>query len=144
MKHPTKPTQPEEHPPRKVFALVEVDDDGKEHRTFYETEIARDTATLSAIWFDGPDAEHAEEAEAYLVELREKGTLRFEGDAPLHWETYTHPQEHTALVRAARAEAFKEAALLCENEGPFALWERADSLSARAPGEPEKVGEENA
>lgn len=98
-------------PFHECYILIEVDDDGEEHATFHASPAARDKATLEAIWFGGPDPSHKEEAEHYLQELREKGSLSFEGDPPLRWRTLSdYIKEHTALLQEERARAFEEAA----------------------------------
>lgn len=99
-------------PFHECYILIEVDDDGEESASFFASAKERDDATLKAIWFDGPDECHKEEAEAYLQDLREKGSLFFEGDAPLHWRTMTdyvlqERSQNTALL----AEAVREAKL---------------------------------
>lgn len=122
MSTPTNP--PAKHPPRErmpfheCYILIEVDDDGEEHASFYSSPAARDKATLDAIWFGGPDECHKEEAEQYLSELREKGFLAFEGDPPLRWRTLSDymKQSESALAAAreegrmaGRAEAIQQA-----------------------------------
>lgn len=114
MSTPTNP--PAKHPPRErmpfheCYILIEVDDNGEEHATFHASPAARDQATLEAIWFGGPDESDKEEAEHYLQELREKGSLSFEGDPPLRWRTLSdYIKEHTALLQEERARAFEEA-----------------------------------
>lgn len=94
-------------PFHECYILIEVGDNGEEHATFYASPAARDKATLEAIWFGGPDESHKEEAEHYLQELREKGSLAFEGDPPLRWRTFSALlQEEKAR---GRAEAIQQA-----------------------------------
>jgi hypothetical protein len=115
----TTPQSPKEAVPGKFpfhecYILIEVDDDGEEHASFYSSPAARDKATLDAIWFGGPDECHKEEAEHYLAEIREKGFIAFEGDPPLIWRTmsdYVKQEHESALaeaVRRARGDGIRE------------------------------------
>lgn len=116
------PTQKEREPHHECYALIEVSEDGEESSTFYSSRAARDDATLKAIWFDGPDECHKEEAAAYLDELREKGILTFEGDPPLKWLT---------MVPAARPEA-PEQGEVSAHDAPFLVMvrRRDDKIAA--------------
>lgn len=97
----------EKIPFHECYILIEVDDDGEEHASFYSSPAARDKATLDAIWFGGPDECHKEEAEHYLSELREKGFLAFEGDPPLRWRTMSDYMKQSESALAAPKEEQK-------------------------------------
>ena len=133
-------------PFHECYILIEVDDNGEEHATFHASPAARDQATLEAIWFGGPDESDKEEAKHYLQELREKGSLSFEGDPPLRWRTLSdYIQEHTALLQEEQLEVARLKFLIGKAARLYGIdanyihrWNAEWDEAARSPGDAEK------